>query len=369
MTTDCQGFRDKKVLDFLIEKRYRLERHLLFLTIFSFMLYGGNFIDAYGMPYGYYVAAMIYATFVAMFYVNIYVLVPFFLFRSKYIGYAFFLILLAVLGVGVLSYLNTNFLDLHLHQNYIEAQKLMKRETIRKADFYSIIIICAALVSVSTTIKLLQHWLKGNERINELKNITLSMELNKLKNQISPHFLFNMLNNVKALIRTDPEMANTVIIRLSEFLRYQLYENNGEKILLASEIEFLSNFLNLEKIRKDNFKVEITHHLNKDTLNNTFIPPGLFTVFIENAIKHSVTANDDETYVKVDIAIQNQELHFSCVNSKSDENYLVSKNNNKSNGLGLINIKRRLELLYTNKHLLDITSTQTEYRVNLTIPL
>lgn len=367
MTTDCQGFRDKKVLDFLIEKRYRLKRHILFLTVFSLMLYGRNFIDAYGTPYGYYAAAMIYVTFVAMFYVNMYVLVPWFLFRSKYVGYAFFLILLAVLGVGILSYLNANFLDSHLHQNYIEAQKLIKRETIRKADFYGVIIVCASLVSVSTTIKLLQRWLKDNERINELKNITFTMELNELKNQISPHFLFNMLNNVKALIRTDPEMANTVIIRLSEFLRYQLYENSGEKTLLASEIEFLSNFLNLEKIRKDNFKIEIAHPLDKNTLKNTFIPPGLFTVFIENAIKHSVTADDDETYVKVAIAIQNQKLHFSCVNSKNEDNHLVSKN--KSNGLGLINIKRRLELLYTNEYLLDITSTQTEYRVNLTIPL
>lgn len=367
MTAVCQDYRDKKVLDFFIEKRYRLKRHLLFLTVFLLLLYGGDFISAYGTPYGYYAAAMVYVIFVGMFYVNMYVLVPTFLFRSKYLGYAIFLILLAVFGVGVLSYLKENYLDSHLHQNYIEAHKLMKRETIKKSDFYGVIVVCASLVSVSTTIKLLQRWLKDNERITELKNITFDMEMNELKNQISPHFLFNMLNNVKALIRTNPEMANTVIIRLSEFLRYQLYENSSEKTLLASEIEFLSNFLNLEQIRKDNFKVEIENNIDKKTLNNTFISPGLFTVFIENAIKHSVNPNGDETYVKIIIEIKDTKLHFVCVNSKTQENHFASKS--KSNGLGLANIKRRLELLYRNDYQLHITSNKNEYIVNLEIPL
>src|SRR5690606_25869277 len=134
-----------------------------------------------------------------------------------------------------------------------------------------VIVVCASLISVSTTIKLLQRWLKDNERITELNNITFEMELNELKNQVSPHFLFNMLNNVKALIRTNPEMANTVIIRLSEFLRYKLYENNGERISLTSELEIVSNFLNLEQIRKDNFKVEIENHIDKNHLTSTFI--------------------------------------------------------------------------------------------------
>src|SRR5690606_36510186 len=119
MTADCQDFRDKKVLDFLREKRYRLKRHLLFLTVFFLMLYGGDFTDTYGRPYGYYVAAIIYVVFVAMFYVNMYVLVPVFLFRSKYVPYTVFLLLLAVSGVEILSY---------LHQNYFDAQKLVHHE-------------------------------------------------------------------------------------------------------------------------------------------------------------------------------------------------------------------------------------------------
>lgn len=367
MIAECQDFRDKKVLDFLIEKRYRIKRHVLFLTVFFLMLYGGSFVDSYGTPYGYYVAVTVYIIFVAMFYVNMYVLVPYFLFKSRYFPYAVFLILLALAGVQVLSYFHENYFNLYLHQDYVEAHKLMHREIDRRSDFYGVIVICASLISVSTTIKLLQRWLKDNERITELNNITFAMELNELKNQVSPHFLFNMLNNVKALIRTNPEMANTVIIRLSEFLRYQLYENSGEKTILASEIEFISNFLNLEQIRKDNFKVEINNHINKNTLNSTFISPGLFTVFIENAIKHSVDPNGDETFVKISIDIKDKQLHFVCINSKSEENQHLSEN--KSNGLGLANIKRRLELLYRNDYQLHITSNKNEYIVNLEIPL
>jgi len=358
MSADCQDFRDQKVLDFLTGKKYRLKRHVLFLTVFSLILYGGSFLEQYGNPYGYYVAIIIYIVFVAMFYVNMYVLVPVFLFKSKYMFYAISLILLAVIGVEIIGL---------LHENYFNAKRISLGGSPKNPDFYSVIVVCTSIISVSTTIKILQRWLRDNARITELKNITFAMELNELKNQISPHFLFNMLNNVKSLIRTNPEMANTVIIQLSEFLRYQLYENSGEKTLLASEIDFITNFLNLEQIRKDDFSVEVTHHLDKNTLNNTFIPPGLFTVFIENAIKHSVSSNGEETYVKVNIEIKDNLFHFLCVNSKSKEHQLVSKN--KSNGLGLANIKRRLELLFTNTYSLDIESNENEYRVNLIFPL
>ncbi len=359
MTADTQGYRDRKMLEFLIEKKHRLKRHILFLTVFFLILYGEGIVNVYGTPFGYYVALTIYIIFVIMFYVNMYILIPKLLFRSKYILYAICLILLAMVGIQVMGYFQINHFDAH---------KLIQNGVIRqRPDLYGVIILCASLISVSTTIKLLQRWLKDNERISELKNITFNMEMDVLKNQISPHFLFNMLNNVKALIRTNPEMANTVIIRLSEFLRYQLYENSGEKTLLASEVEFISNFLNLEKIRKDNFEIETVFTINKNSLNSIFIPPGLFTVFIENAIKHSINPNGDKTYVKTYLQITEGKLNFKCINSISIETNNTYKN--KSNGLGLINIKRRLELLYKDKYQLEITKNQEEYCVNLTIPL
>jgi len=175
-----------------------------------------------------------------------------------------------------------------------------------------------------------------------------------------------MLNNVKALIRTDPEKASTVIIKLSEFLRYQLYENGEEKTLLTSEIEFLSNFINLEKIRRENFSVEINSKTDKRILNSTFIPPNLFTTFVENAIKHSVDISGRESYIKITIEIIDKKLHFTCVNSRNSQFTISDK---KYGGLGLVNIKRRLELLYEKTYTLETLSFENEYVVNLIIPV
>lgn len=359
--------KDQRVLDFLTDNKSRWKRHVLFLSVFFIIIFSGNKNEIYGSPVGNYIATTIYIIFVLMFYINMYILVPVFLFKSKYVPYAILLILLATLGVAVLGFINENYFYPLLECRLLQDPEFIKKNSDLKNDLSQIIILCASFISVSTTIKLLQRWIKDNKRINELKNITFEMELNELKNQISPHFLFNMLNNVKALIRINPEMANTVIIQLSEFLRYQLYENNKEKVMLKSEIEFMTNFLRLEQIRKDNFQVEFQNNIKKSDLNSLMIPPGLFTVFIENAIKHSVSLNEDEVYVKVYLTIINNFLHFTCINS-TDNKIIIEKNNN-NNGLGLVNIKRRLELLFGKEHQLQIESTPSKYTVILSFPI
>jgi LytS/YehU family sensor histidine kinase len=155
-------------------------------------------------------------------------------------------------------------------------------------------------------------------------------------------------------------------MKLSEFLRYQLYENTEEKTLLRSEINFLSNFLNLEMIRRDNLLINISSPTEPGILNGIFLPPNLFTIFIENAVKHSVNISGAESFIKVTIEVIEEKLYFSCVNSK-DADYVAS--DKKNSGLGLANIKRRLKLLYDNNYSLDIVSSDQQYNVNLVIPL
>lgn len=352
-----KDFNSGQIINLLTEKRFRYLRHTVFLIVFFCLLCGGDIFKEFPLPTAYYVLAVIYFTFIVMFYLNMYVLLPVFLFRARYVLYVLFLLGLVYSGIKVLEYFHLNYFDIY------KLNRLNKREHL---NYSAIMIICASLISLSTTIKLLQRWIIDKERITELKNLAYTMELNELKNQVSPHFLFNMLNNVKALIRTNPEMATTVIMKLSEFLRYQLYESNGEKTLLISETEFVQNFLNLEKIRKDNLTVHFENHIDKVQQNNTFIPSGLFTVFVENAIKYSVNTNEEETYIKIELKIENQKLYFNCRNSKSMD---IPALNDKNGGLGLTNIKRRLELLYGNRHELTITSSDNEYVVNLIIPL
>lgn len=192
------------------------------------------------------------------------------------------------------------------------------------------------------------------------------MELKQLKNQINPHFMFNMLNNVKALIRTDPEKASFVILKLSEFLRYQLYDNNDEKTALSTEIYFIENFMNLEKIRRENFTFTIILHTDNAVMKNVFIPPNLFTTFVENAIKHSVDLRGEDTFVQIEFKIEDQQLFFLCTNSMNQED---SQERTPYGGLGLSNIQRRLQLLYQNRYALKMEATENRYCVNLMFPL
>lgn len=349
--------KDKKVISFLVEDRFRIHRHVFFTLGLLFLFYVSSLNNEDVGNEKWSRIFLVYAIFLVMFYINIYVLVPRLFFKAKYLLYLLCLIALVLSGINVLSYLLIN---------YFEIPEEIRREHRPIKNMYDGMMISIPIIMVTTTVKLLQQWVKDNERISELKNLTLNMELNELKNQINPHFLFNMLNNVKALIRKDPEKATTIIIKLSEFLRYQLYENNEDQTSINSEINFISNFLNLEKIRRDNFKFDIEFESEQRKFFHVFIPPNLFTTFVENAVKHSSFLTDKEVFIKIILKIDNNKLHFTCINSKPTENL---NQNKEYSGLGLANIKRRLELLYEDKHSLQIASTDELYKITLIIPL
>nr|WP_314492538.1 histidine kinase [uncultured Chryseobacterium sp.] len=347
--------KDNFIIDFLIEDRFRFLRHLSFTVFFFALLYFARFWNFYLASVQYYILFTVYITLIIMAYINMYVLVPLFFFRTYYIVYCILLTAMVVLGLNFISYVMAYFTEFKINE-YDEI----------RGGIYEGLLMCISIILVTTTGKLLQEWIKDSIRIAELNSLTLNMELAALRNQINPHFLFNMLNNVKALIRTDPDKATAVIMKLSEFLRYQLYENNEEKTLLTSEIDFLSNFLNLEKIRRENFSVQIESSLHKRILNSTFIPPNLFTTFVENAVKHSADISGKESYVRVNIMIEYKNIHFECRNSQNPE---LPVSETPYSGLGLSNIRRRLELLYADTFSLEINSTDSEYIVKLIIPL
>lgn len=129
------------------------------------------------------------------------------------------------------------------------------------------------------------HWLRYNLRIDELESTTLQSELTFLKNQINPHFLFNMLNNANVLIKRNPEEASKVLFKLEDLLRYQINDSSRERVSLASDIRFLNDYLNLEKIRRDNFQFTLRQEGEVDSI---WIQPLLFIPFVENAVKHSL---------------------------------------------------------------------------------
>jgi len=348
---------DERIIRLIIDDRYRLLRHALVLVGILVMLSFTNEIQ--GSEEDRYLRLLFVSIFLLlMCYVNMNVLVPRFFFRGKYVLYLMLLVIVVIIGRMIMSRVLNSF-DAAAHLDTMQNGN-------DKLGIYEGTIILVAVVLVTTMIKLFQRWMRDNERMAELRNLTLTMELNELRNQINPHFLFNMLNGIKALIRKDPDKATMVIMKLSEFLRYQLYENNTEKTSLRSEINFLSNFLALEKLRRDNLSIDIHSGTPPRILNWVSLPPNLFTTFLENAVKHSVNINGGESYINVGIEVRGDKLYFSCTNSKDPE---FRPSDKRNSGLGLANIKRRLELLYGDRYMLDVSSTEREHNITLTIPL
>lgn len=374
--------RDTRIFTFIVEDRYRVLRHVVVLVGMLFVIFYSNGLPDYPGAFKYYRLFCVYITLVIMFYINMNVLVPRFFFKGRYILYGVLLLLLVMFFLSIMSYLLKTVLDpagitvnpdkLIMSNGGTDSTKIRPhwnwRKQLARGDggIYEGTIILMAIIMVSTMTKLFQRWMIDNKRMTELRNLTLRMELNELRNQINPHFLFNMLNGIKALVRSDQEKATHVIMKLSEFLRYQLYENNDEKILLKSEINFLTNFLDLEKLRRDHLSIHISSHTEARIINSVFLPPNLFTSFVENAVKHSVNVSGAPSFIRVNIEVNEGKLYFNCVNSK-DPAYKPS--HGKNSGLGLANIKRRLELLYGDQYNLDITSTEQIYDVELTIPV
>jgi sensor histidine kinase YesM len=358
MKHDHPELKDTKIIRLIVDDRHKLLRHAILLLGTLALIFYSNDISTYTGAYKYFKLVCVYATLMILCYFNMNILVPRFFFKGRYILY------LALLLVAVQICL----LLLHFSLNTFATsnQLRIRHELASKGRIYDGTIILSPIILVTTMIKLFQRWMRDNERFAELRNITLTMELNELKNQINPHFLFNMLNGIKALVRSDPEKATIVIMKLSEFLRYQLYENNEEKTLLRSEINFLSNFLELEKLRRDHLSVDISSRTTSAIVNGVFLPPNLFTTFVENAVKHSVDISGAASYIRINIEISRGTLYFDCVNSTNAE---CRPSGEKNSGLGLANIKRRLELLYGDRYFLETSSSGNEYTVKLTIPI
>lgn len=299
---------DAKVIRFITEDKFRILRHVVLLVGLFVILGFSKEVTEYRGNISFIKIPFVYFPLVFLCYVNMYLLVPILFFKGRYVVYFGVLILFAFLSLIVMS----NIID----SRFPYASVDFERQPYERVGILTLIILA------TTLIKLFQRWMRDTQKINELNSINFNMELNELRNQINPHFLFNMLNGIKSLIRTEPEKATTVIMKLSEFLRYQLYENN-EKTLIKSEIVFLSNFLELEQLRRDDFATSIDCEIDGHVLNNLFIPPNLFTTFVENAIKHSADISGAGSSIAMSFSLESGVLVFHCRNSK-DPSYIPS---------------------------------------------
>jgi len=191
-----------------------------------------------------------------------------------------------------------------------------------------------------------------------LKNEQKKSELMHLKSQVNPHFFFNMLNNLYGLVGTDPKNAQALILKLSDMMRYSIYEGDKETVALSDEVAYLKNYIQLHQMR---YRKEINIDFQDDIQMDHQITPLLFIILLENAFKHGVENLRDGAFVRVKITSTKEMIQFDIENNFDPEQIPEAP------GIGLENIQRRLTLLYPEKHSLSFEKTENVYKVHLTI--
>jgi two-component system, LytTR family, sensor kinase len=292
-------------------------------------------------------------------YLTVYGLYKWFLFKRKYVLFA-----LTLIGTAVC------FIVLQRVIIYSMTYPIFFPGTKPKNTFFDInwfysftnIYLVVAVVSV---IKLFKISLVQQENARELDQEKTEAELKFLKSQVHPHFLFNTLNNLYALTLDKSDKAPEIVLKLSDLLNYMLYECNEPYMLVTKEIQLLENYLSLERIRYGD-------HLDLDfqvtgEITGKRLAPMLLLPFVENAFKHGVSKVRKNASIRIFLDIAGDTMNFSVRNSRSM--LVVNDVSGYSEGIGLKNVKRRLELLYPEKHQLTIEQTDDEYSIHLRIIL
>jgi LytS/YehU family sensor histidine kinase len=232
-----------------------------------------------------------------------------------------------------------------------------------KVRIYDNVIPHFFLVMAGAAFKLMMDYTKMQQRMVEMAKEKAEAELNFLKSQINPHFLFNSLNSVYFLIEKNNVEARGALHKFSDMLRYQLYEMNDDKVPVEKEIQYLQDYIDLQKLRKDdNYVIEFNC---SPYVKGFLIEPLLLIPFIENAFKHISHYKNQLNFIKIQLTMFKDEFNFRIENSKEP----LEKLTEKHSGIGLVNVKRRLALLYPEKHQLKISNGIDLYHVELNIKI
>lgn len=302
--------------------------------------------------------AFIILTFIALlpsaisFYSFYYFIFPRFFQRKKFLQTLIFgtgiSLAAALLGYGVLN-------------NYFAETC---SEEMGSGDFLGIILFMTLITNISGVIALLMQgfitWFEELKLRENLAKRNYEVEMALVKSQLDPHFLFNTINNIDVLIIKDPDLASSYLNKLSDIMRFMLYETKSDIISLSREIEYIQKYIELQRIRTSN-KNYIQLEISGD-IDNCTIAPMLFIPFIENAVKHSTNKKIPEA-IKIEIDVSERNISFSCVNKFED----YSKEGEKEGGLGNSLIQRRLDLLYKSNYDLRVEKQKNQYSVKLLI--
>jgi two-component system, LytTR family, sensor kinase len=285
---------------------------------------------------------------VGFFYLNTQFLIPRFLYKKQYLLFGSSQVL-AFVFILFVDYLLFFVLDIH------------RPFHLGRAAYHNIsLFVLTSLTSIA--FRAVWDKIKADYAANERQKENLKAELAFLRSQISPHFIFNVLNNIVAMVRLKSDDLEDTVVKLSTLLQYMLYETDEEKVQLQSEVEYLESYIDLQSQRFGS-KIRIMKQLEVSE-GGYFIEPMLLIPFVENAFKHGYGLGENPT-IEIKLETHYQQLFFWVKNKFNAQNH----QKDKVSGIGLANVKRRLELLYPDRHQLDIQQKDGWFLIKLTLHL
>ena len=333
---------------------------LLLFIILPLFVFDRNNERAIYWIYSYYyqLAFMIVA-----FYVNYLLIVPRFFYAKKRLRFFVVLFLFAI-SLLVTSQLLYNVLQLDLLRPSFPMERTVK-PMIRFGLHPKIIdnfLLLLIVLGFSSGMAIVQQLRKNETKQKEIDKARVDTELAFLKNQISPHFFFNSLNNIYALIALDADKAQKAVEKLSVLMRYLIYDSDVKTVDIQKEFAFTKSYIDLMEQRLT-AKVKLETDIQEE-LPQAEIPPLIFIPFVENAFKHGVSYRE-QSYISIVLQANSKQLVFACRNRVQQ----LSKTTEKKGGIGIANIRKRLELIYGDEAQLIITDDGQEYQVHLTLPI
>lgn len=348
-----------------LKRHSRFCGHLTFwiAALGFYTLYFGQRQDNYGQSL--ILVALLFPFTIATTYTILYWLIPRYLLTRRY-GY----FLLYFGYILVLSLYLELVLVVVLYITVAEYQAMVVSPGI--VDLLDVIVGMYLVVFLAVALHLLKRWYSVQAENALLKSARLEAELKfkeaeltVLKAQIHPHFLFNTLNNLYSLTLEKSDLAPDVVLRISDMLDYMLYRINGRQTLLANEVEHLQNYLALERLRYHEY-VDIQFDIEAP-LHEITIAPLLLLPFVENGFKHGLSQASGRGWIRIKLGLINQTLNFTVENSKPTD--AIGETEESTDGIGLINVQKRLKLLYPEAHVLKIEDSGRTYKIELTLDL
>ena len=328
----------------------RIFQHILF-WVFSFIVLLNYFkLAAYIQKIDFIYTAIFHVCLFIATYVNHLWLIPNFLEKRRFILYFIWVSLLLLVCAEFNILLFDHWIDKILPGYYFISYYELK----------DMLLFVSIYVSLATLLKLSKGWFYLQQVIQD----KTSVELQALRSQVNPHFLFNNLQSLYALALKQSPQTPDIILQLSGMLRYMLYEADEAQIELQKEVTFMDNYIALQSLRSSADKVNI-QFIKEGKIENQKIAPLLFVSLLENSFKHGAKGSISGAYVHISLKTEKEKLFFKIENNAGQSEEETSKNEYK--GLGLVNLKKRLTLLYPDKHQLKIESNDDTFRVELRI--